>query len=150
MALGTNSSRPHQMGDHHLSLLRIKSASDIGMSAKAGNATTTSSWIPCAGYNQATLLGTFTADGSATSANITFKIEVSNDESTAYPLQSASTSSGVATLSDIVYTKATGNASTTFAIDFPLNYKFFRIKDFAIASGASGETYSVEVNLGKI
>ena len=150
MALGSHSDVISQASLGRLSVWVNKTASDIGMSAKAGNLTTTSSWIPCAGFNQATILATFTANSSATSGDITFKIEVSNDESTAYPLQTMSIGSGTATLTDIEYTRDTGNASTTFAVDFPINYKFFRIKSFAVASGDSGESYSVEVNLGTI
>ena len=151
MALGTNSNRPWKMGDHHLSLLRTKSASDISMSALAADGTHNSAWIPCAGYNQATVFVRFynpTAD--AVSTDLTFNIEVSNDASTAYGLQTASTSSGTATLSDVNYTKATANGAIDFAIDFPLNYKYFRIANLTVGSGHANEDIDVEVNLGRI
>tara|TARA_R100000742_G_C4195080_1_gene25941 strand:+ start:59 stop:520 length:462 start_codon:yes stop_codon:yes gene_type:complete len=153
MALGSHNTKTEMQGSHHLSVFKNYSASDIGLSAAAGNATTSSSWIPCAGYNQATVLVTITnaTPGSgSTAAAFTFGIDVSNDESTAYPLQTASTSSGTATLSKLTYSKATGDASINFAVDFGLNYKFFRINTPTLASGAAGDSYSIEVNLGKI
>ena len=153
MALGENSNRAAKQGGHHLSVLVNKSASDIGISAKAGNTTANSSWIPCAGYNQVTVFVSITnaTPGSgSTAAAFTFGIDVSNDESTAYPLQTASTSSGTATLSTLSYSRATGDASINFAVDFPLNYKYFRINTPTLASGAAGDSYSIEVNLGKI
>ncbi len=151
MALGTNSTRPSNMGDHHLSILRTKSATDIGISAKDGDTTANSSWIPCAGYNQATVLVSITNSGAGGSQTpFTFSIDVSNDESTAYPLQTSSTSSGTATLSKLTYSKATGDASINFAIDFPINYKFFRINTPTLTNGVAADKYSIEVNLGKI
>ena len=151
MALGENSNRPSRQGSHHLSVLVNKSASDIGISAKDGNTTANSSWIPCAGYNQATVFVSITNSGAGSAQTpFTFGIDVSNDESTAYPLQTASTSSGTATLSTLSYSKATGDASINFAVDFPLNYKYFRINTPTLTNGVAADKYSIEVNLGKI
>ena len=151
MALGSHNSRTEVQGSHHLSVWKNYSATDIGMLALAGDGTHTSSWIPCAGYNQATVMVRFyNPTGDATSTNLTFNVEISNDESTAYGLQTASTSSGAATLSDVNYTKATANAAVDFAVDFPLNYKFFRIANLTVGSGHADEDVDVEVNLGKV
>jgi len=153
MALGEHSDDISQATPRRLSVWVNKSASDIGVSSKAGNTTANSSWIPCAGFNQATVLVTVTnaSEGSgSTATNFTFGIDISNDESTAYPLQTASTSSGTATLSTLTFSKATGDLSVNFAVDFPINYKYFRINTPTLTSGASGDSYSIEVNLGKI
>ena len=102
-----------------------------------------------AGYNQVTLLFNFDrVDGSTT--NITFKIAVSNDASTEYLLQTAATSSGVATLSDLVYTKATAGADKLFAVDFPMNYEYFKLESINVASGTANDKYSVVAFLGNL
>ena len=151
MALGTYNDKTRKRGSHNLSIWVNKSASDIGLSAKDGNVTASSSWIPCAGFNQATVLVSITNSGAVGSQTpFTFGIDVSNDESTAYPLQTASTSSGTATLSTLSYSKATGDASINFAVDFPLNYKYFRINTPTLTNGVAADKYSIEVNLGKI
>jgi len=151
MALGSHNPKTEAQGSHQLSVWKTYSASDISMSALAADGTHNSSWIPCAGYNQATVMVRFyNATGDATSTNITFNIEISNDQSTAYGLQTASTSSGTVTLSDVNYTKATANAAVDFAVDFPLNYKYFRIANLTVGSGHADEDIDVEVNLGKI
>ena len=151
MALGEHNDRTEYLGSHHLSVFKWYSASDIGMSALAANGTHNSSWIPCAGYNQATVMVRFyNPTGDADSGNLTFNIEISHDKSTAYGLQTASTSSGAVTLSDVNYTKDTDNAAVDFAVDFPLNYKYFRIANLTVANGHANEDVDVEVNLGKI
>jgi len=151
MALGENSTRPWNKGSRYLSVLVNKTASDISMSALAADGSHSSEWIPCAGYNQATVFVRFyNPTGDASSGDLTFNVEVSNDESTAYGLQTASTSAGAATLSDVNYTKDTNNAAVDFAVDFPLNYKYFRIANLSVASGHADEDIDVEVNLGKI
>tara|TARA_R110000744_G_scaffold13121_4_gene38458 strand:- start:1291 stop:1746 length:456 start_codon:yes stop_codon:yes gene_type:complete len=151
MALGSHSDDISQHTPRRLSVWVNKSATDIGVSAKAGNTTANSSWIPCAGFNQVTVLVSITNSGAGSSQTpFTFGIDVSNDESTAYPLQTAATSSGTATLSKLTYSKATGDASINFAVDFPLNYKYFRINTPTLTNGVSGDSYSIEVNLGKV
>ena len=151
MALGEHSDDISQATPRRLSVWVNKSASDIGIDAKNGNTTANSSWIPCAGFNQATVLVSITNSGAGGSQTpFTFGIDVSNDESTAYPLQTASTSSGTATLSTLSYSKATGDASINFAVDFPINYKYFRINTPTLTNGVAADKYSIEVNLGKI
>jgi len=151
MALGSHNDKTEKRGSHNLSIWVNKSASDIGLSAKDGNVTANSSWIPSAGFNQATILVSITNSGAGASQTpFTFGIDVSNDESTAYPLQSESTSSGTVTLSPISYSVATGDASINFAVDFPLNYKYFRINTPTLTNGVEADKYSIEVNLGKL
>jgi hypothetical protein len=134
----------------NLSHLREVSAADMGLSDIAGNVSNKDgSWISVAGYNQVTLLFNFDrVDGSTT--NITFKIAVSNDASTEYLLQTAATSSGVATLSDLVYTKATAGADKLFAVDFPMNYEYFKLESINVASGTANDKYSVVAFLGNL
>ena len=135
------------MASRHV-LQRELSPAQVGIDEVAGNATTTGSWIESAGYSQATVHVKYTQSGGHTPTNVTFNIDVSHDGSTAYPLQAASVSSGVATLSDLQYSKATGGASKNFLVDLPLNYESFRIKSLAVGTGASTDTLSVTVRLG--
>jgi hypothetical protein len=124
---------------------------EVGINAADGDDIPDSNWIHCEGYNQASLLIKFVASGDATSAAMTFNIEVSNDGgSTAYLLQTSSVSSGVATLSTKQYSKNTANANINFVVDFPLNYRAFRLKTVAVATGHANDKVTVTVNLGKI
>jgi len=126
-------------------------AAELGVDEVAGDATTTSNWIHCEGFNQASLLIKFVASGDVISAAMTFNIEVSNDGgTTAYLLQTSSVSSGVVTLSTMQYSKATTNDNINFVVDFPLNYEMFRIKSIAVATGHANDTITASVNLGKI
>ena len=136
--------------NRNLSHLREISPADVGINAAAGNTTPNSNWIACAGYNQCTLLIDFIDDGSGTPAAITFGIDVSNDESSAYPLQTSSVSSGTATLSKLTYSKASGGASIKYTVDFPLNYEFFRVNALTVSGGVSGDDMSVTCFLGNI
>ena len=75
MALGSHSDDISQHTPRRLSVWVNKSATDIGVSAKAGNTTANSSWIPCAGFNQVTVLVSITnaTPGSgSTAAAFTF------------------------------------------------------------------------------
>ena len=126
-------------------------AAELGVDSVAGDATTTSNWVHCEGFNQASLFLKFVASADATSVAMTFNIEVSNDGgTTAYLLQTSSVSSGVATLSTKQYSKATENQDTNFMVDFPLNYEMFRIKSIAVATGHANDKITASVNLGKI
>ena len=126
-------------------------AAELGVDEVAGDATTTSNWVHCEGFNQASLFLKFVASADAISVAMTFNIEVSNDGgTTAYLLQTSSVSSGVVTLSTMQYSKATTNDNINFVVDFPLNYEMFRIKSIAVATGHANDTITASVNLGKI
>ena len=145
----TQPARTYRSADHQN---KEVSASDISMSAIAGNVTTTGGWIKSYGYNQASIHVSFTNAGTGdTSAAITFNVEASNDAgTTAFLLQTSSASSGVATLSDLQYSKATSDASINYIVDLPVNYGWFRIKSFAVSGGVATDSYTVSVNLGNI
>jgi len=131
----------------NLSHLREVSAADMGVSAVAGNVTTEGTWIKSAGYNQCTLMVKYLH--VTTGGNLVFNIGVSNDAGTTeYFLQSASTSAGVATLSDLQYKKVAG-ASLNFVVDFPLNYEYFRIANLAL-SGAAADKITITAFLGNL
>ena len=132
----------------NLSHLREVSAADMGVSAVAGNVTTEGTWIKSAGYNQCTLLVFY--DHSATGGNLVFNIGVSNDGGTSeFLLQTASTSSGVATLSDLQYKKVTGTADKLFVVDFPLNYEYFRVANLALG-GHANDKITITAFLGNL
>ena len=138
----------HLVHNKDLSTLAEISAATLGVDAVAGNVTTEGSWIKCAGYNQCALLVFY--DHSATGGNLVFNIGVSNDGGTSeFLLQTAATSSGVATLSDLQYKKVTGTADKLFAVDFPLNYEYFSIRNLAL-SGASGDKITITAFLGNL
>ena len=138
----------HLVHNKDLSTLAEISAATLGVDAVAGNVTTDGNWIKCAGYNQCTLLVFY--DHSATGGNLVFNIGVSNDGGTSeFLLQTAATSSGVATLSDLQYKKVTGTADKLFAVDFPLNYEYFSIRNLAL-SGASGDKITITAFLGNL
>ena len=142
--------RTYRSADHQQ---KEVSASTISMSGIAGNVTTTGGWINSYGYNQASILVSFTNGGDGTSAAITFDVEVSNTDGsskTAYILQSASVSAGTATLSDLTYSNDSGDASINYAVDFPINYGWFRIKSFAVSGGVATDSYTVAATLGNI
>jgi len=143
----TQPARTYRAADHQQ---KEVSASSISMSAIAGNVTTTGSWIKSYGYNQASVHIKFTNGGDGTSANITFNVEVTNDTGEAYLLQTASTTTGVATLSGLQYLKDSSDASISYIVDLPLNYGWFRIKSFAVGGGVATDSYDVSVNLGNI
>jgi len=147
MALPTNRS---PSSTSRLSPFHKVSASDLGISAAAGNTTPNSNWIPCAGYNQCTLIVKYTKDGGHTPTNIDFGIDVSDDESTAYPLQTSSVSSGTATLSTLKYRKACGGASINYSVELPLNYEFFRVNALTVTGGVAGDDMTVTCFLGNV
>lgn len=131
-------------------LLEISPA-DVGIDNADGDTTPNSNWISCAGYNQCTLLIKFVDDGTGTPATMTFGIDVSNDETAAYPLQTSSVSSGTATLSSLSYSKANAaNASMNYTVDFPLNYEFFRVNALTVSGGHANHDMSVTCFLGNI
>ena len=71
---------------------------------------------------------------------------MSNDNSTYFVLQAAAVSSGVATLTPIVYTKAT-SASKNIVVDMPVNYKYVKLTTI---TGGSTDKITVTARLGKI
>ena len=92
----------------------------------------------------------YVKSGGHTPTNIDFGIDVSDDESTAYPLQTSSVSSGTATLSTLKYRKASGGASINYVVDMPLDYEFFRINALTVGTGAATDDMSVTIFLGKL
>ena len=131
----------------NLSHLREVSAADMGVSAVAGNVTTEGTWIKSAGYNQCTLMVKYLH--VTTGGNLVFNIGVSNDAGTTeYFLQSASTSAGVATLSDLQYKKVAG-ASLNFVVDFPLNYEYFSIRNLSL-DGHANDKITITAFLGNV
>jgi len=150
MALPTNSTQLSTMRPHRLSqFLKIEPA-DTGINLANGDTTPDTSWIPCAGYNQATILVKYTKDGGHTPTNIDFNVDVSDDQSTEYPLMTSAVSAGVATLSILKYRYASGGASKNFTVDFPLSYEFFRVKDLTVGSGATADKMTITIFLGNI
>ena len=138
----------HLVHNKDLSTLAEISAATLGVDAVAGNVTTEGSWIKCAGYNQCTLMVKYAH--SATGGNLVFNIGVSNDAGTTeFFLQSAATSSGVATLSDLQYKKVTGTADKLFVVDFPLNYEYFRVANLAL-SGHADDKITITAFLGNL
>ena len=138
----------HLVHNKDLSTLAEISASTLGVDAVAGNATTDGNWIKCAGYNQCTLLVFY--DHASTGGNLVFNIGVSNDGGTSeFLLQTASTTTGVATLSDLQYKKVTGTADKLFAVDFPLNYEYFSIRNLAL-SGHVDDKITITAFLGNV
>ena len=138
----------HLVHNKDLSTLAEISAATLGVDAVAGNVTTDGNWIKCAGYNQCTLLVFY--DNASAGGNLVFNIGVSNDGGTSeFLLQTASTSSGVATLSDLQYKKVTGTADKLFAVDFPLNYEYFSIRNLALG-GHANDKISITAFLGNL
>ena len=137
----------HLVHNKDLSTLAEISADTLGVDAVAGNVTTDGSWIKCAGYNQCTLMVFY--DHSTTGGNLVFNIGVSNDGSTEFLLQTSSTSSGVATLSDLQYKKVTGTADKLFVVDFPINYEYFSIRNLALG-GHANDKITIKAFLGNI
>ena len=138
----------HLVHNKDLSTLAEISAATLGVDAVAGNVTTDGNWIKCAGYNQCTLLVFY--DHSATGGNLVFNIGVSNDGGTSeFLLQTASTTTGVATLSDLQYKKVTGTADKLFAVDFPLNYEYFSIRNLVLG-GAAADKITITAFLGNL
>ena len=126
---------------------------EMGINAMAGNAgdgANDGNWIDIRGYNQIALFVRFVASGDATSAAMTFNIEVSDDGGTnGYYLQTESKAWGVVTLSQRQYSSATNNADHNFAVDFPCNSPYFRIRDVAVATGHANDTIYVSAILGR-
>jgi len=151
MALPTNSTQLSTMRPHRLSQFLKISAADTGISDAAGNTTPDTNWIPCAGYNQATVLVKYVrGSGGSTRGNIDFNIDVSDDESTEYQMMTSAVSAGVATLSVLKYRFDCSNVSKNWIVDFPLSYEFFRVKDLTVANGASDDDMTITIFLGNI
>ena len=120
-------------------------ADTLGLNSKLAldGATDATTPIDCTGFNQISWF-IFLERGNGTS--LTFKVEVSNDNSTYFVLQAAAVSSGVATLTPIVYTKAT-SASKNIVVDMPVNYKYVKLTTI---TGGSTDKITVTARLGKI
>ena len=132
--------------------LREVTPAEMGVNAVAGNVTTTGSWVNCTGYNQVSLAVYFFSDDTDTVAtDLKFTIEVSNDGATSLGLlQSMSIDAGVATLSNLQFTKATGNVSVAFVVDFPVNYQYFRVAPLLVTSGGDEDEITIRGFLGKV
>jgi hypothetical protein len=132
--------------------LREVTPAQMGVNAVAGNVTTTGSWVNCTGYNQVSLAVYFLSDDTDTLAtDLKFTIEVSNDGATSLGLlQSMSIDAGVATLSDLQFTKATGNVTVAFVVDFPVNYMYFRVNPLVVTSGGDEDEITIRGFLGKV
>jgi len=120
-------------------------ADTLGLNEKlnlsgAADATTA---IDCTGYNQASWF-IFLDHGNGSS--LTFRVEVSQDGTVYHVLQAAAVSSGVATLTPIVYTKAT-SGDKKIVVDMPVNYKFMKLTTI---TGGSTDKITVLARLGKI
>jgi len=139
----------HLVHNKDLSTLAEISAATLGVDTIAGDAGgTDGNWIKCAGYNQCTLLVFY--DHSTTGGNLVFNIGVSNDGGTSeFLLQTASTTTGVATLSDLQYKKVTGTADKLFAVDFPLNYEYFSIRNLTLG-GHANDKITITAFLGNL
>ena len=137
---------------NNFALTKRITPTQMGINAMAGDESSNEgNWIDARGYNQVTLFIEFLASGDADSGNMTFSIEVSDDAGdTSFFLQSAAVSSGVATLSKLVYTSDTNNPDHKFAVDFPCNYPHFRITDMAVATGHANDDITVSAILGKL
>ncbi len=139
----------HLVHNKDLSTLAEITPATLGVDTVAGNDTTEGSWIKCAGYNQCTLMLKYAH--SSGGGNMTFNIGVSNDAGTTeYFLQTSSTASGVATLSNLQYKLASLSGSTNIVIDFPLNYEYFRIANLALSSGALADKITITAFLGNV
>ena len=138
----------HLVHNKDLSTLAEISAATLGVDTIAGDAGgTDGNWIKCAGYNQCTLMVKYLH--VTTGGNLDFNIGVSNDGGTTeYLLQSAATSSGTATLSDLKYRKVVG-ASLNYVVDFPLNYEYFSIRNLTLG-GHENDKITITAFLGNI
>jgi|TARA_R110002051_G_scaffold189866_1_gene259027 hypothetical protein len=87
--------------------------------------------ISCEGHNQISLYVTYTRSAGT---GIQFNIEVSDDGSTFYKLQTAALSSGTLTLSDVLYTKVS-SATVSFVVNFEINATHFRLAN-VVATGS--------------
>ena len=136
----------------NFALTKRVTPADMGINAMAGDESSNEgNWIDARGYNQVTLFVEFIASGDDTSGNMTFSIEASDDAgTTSYFVQTESVASGVATLSKLVYTFDTNNATSRFIVDFPCNYPHFRITDMAVATGHANDDITVSAILGKV
>jgi hypothetical protein len=138
----------HLVHNKDLSTLAEITPATLGVNEVAGDATTEGSWIKCAGYNQCTLMVKYTH--ATTGGNLLFNIGVSNDAGTTeYFLQTASTSAGVATLSNLQYKKVTGTNHQLFVVDFPLNYEYFRIANLTLG-GHNNDKITITAFLGNV
>jgi len=120
-------------------------ADTLGLNSKEAlnGATDATTPIDCTGFNQISWF-IFLEQGNGSS--LTFQVEVSNDNSTYFVLQAAAVSSGVATLTPIVYTKAT-SGDKKIVVDMPVNYKYIKLTTI---TGGSTDKITVTARLGKI
>ena len=135
--------------------LREVTPAELGVDAVAGNALTHGSWVNCDGYNQATVFTYYVADDASSAEELKFAIEVSNVGASMFTLapsvlQTSSVSAGVATLSDLQFSKDTNNTTVSFVVDFPLNYKYFRILALSMTTGHADDDITMRAFLGKV
>lgn len=124
-----------------------KLPAEVGIDGAVLTAEQTSNDIDVNGFAQMTLLVNHSTNADATTITIAPDISVDGG-TTWYPLQTQSVSAGVATLSDLVITKAVSGADT-FVYDIPINYDLMRLRvSGAGISGSSTDVVSVTVRLG--
>lgn len=122
--------------------------SKIGVSAEAitAGAYITGTAFGAHGYNQMTV--EVFLDYTAATTCLMY-IETSPDNTNWHEVCSASVAGGTATLSRLVYSKATGAADSYFTVNVPINYEWVRLR-FSGAGAAGVDTVTATVRLGNV
>lgn len=118
----------------------------LGLRAQVLSAERTSNTIECAGFDQLKLDVNLSSWADASTVSVA--IDVSEDGSTWYPIQSESTAAGVATLSDLIWRKSV-SAADTWTIFSPICSQKLRVR-ITSASGGSSDIASVTLRLANM
>lgn len=124
---------------------------ETGVNAHLMTASFNSSGIGCSGFNQLTLEFDYTYVAGTTA--ITFFLEVNDLKGASgnwRRIQTDSVAAGVATLTDLQFSKAVSAASLHFAVNIPLNYENIRVATIAISGSPTTDAITMTAILGVV
>lgn len=117
----------------------------VGLNGVVLSAERTSNTIECAGREQLTLYVNLSTWAAASTVSVA--IDISENGSTWFPLQSESIAAGIATLTPLIWRQAVG-AAELWAIYTPIAAQKFRIR--ITSAGGTTDAASVTVRLSNL
>ena len=117
----------------------------VGLSGAVLSAERTSSTLSSDGREQLTLNVNLSTWAAATTVSVA--IDVSENSSTWFPMQSESIAAGIATLTPLIWRKAV-SAAALWSINTPIHAKYFRVR--ITSAGGTTDAASVTVRLSNL
>lgn len=117
----------------------------VGLNSALLTAERTSNTIECAGFEQLTLYVNLSTWGAASTVSVA--IDLSENGTTWFPMQSESIALGIATLTPLIWRQAVG-AAELWAIMTPIHAQKFRIR--ITSAGGTTDVASVTVRMSNM